>query len=110
MQKLQRLSNSRIYLVIFLGLVLALSVPIYLRSMPVDARTHTISLEARKYGYSPSKIVVNKGDKVVIKPTSLDVTHGFALGGYPLEFIIKQQGIAYLKYTWKALHLDLGGF
>jgi ferredoxin len=29
------------------------------------------------------------------------VTHGFLLDGYPVEFIIKQQGINYLKYTWE---------
>lgn len=69
--------------------------------MPLETRTHTISLEAEKYGYSPARIVVNKGDKIILKPTSRDVTHGFFLDGYPLEFIIKQQGVNYLKYTWE---------
>jgi len=82
-------------------LAVAIAVPVIIRLLPLPTRTHTISLEARKYGYSPSRIFVNKGDTVVLKPTSLDVTHGFVLDGYPLEFIIKQQGVAYLKYSWE---------
>jgi polyferredoxin len=78
--------------------------------MPLETRSHEITLKAKKFGYSPSRIVVNKGDTIVLKPTSLDVTHGFLLDGYPVEFIIKQQGLAYLKYTWEddngKLHTD----
>ena len=72
-----------------------------LRWLPAAGKDRTISLEAAKYGYSPPRIIVNQGDTVVIEPTSLDVTHGFALDGYPVEFIIKQQGIAYEKFTWQ---------
>ncbi|MFH1350113.1 MAG: 4Fe-4S binding protein [Pseudomonadota bacterium] len=95
---------------VLLGLVLALSIPLLIRLMPLENRTHRILLEAKKYGYSPSRIEVNRGDKVILRPTSLDVTHGFFLDGYPVEFIIKQKGINYLKYTWKddegKLHTD----
>ena len=45
--------------------------------------------------------MVNKGDTVVLKPTSLDVTHGFLLDGYPVEAILKQQGLTFLKYNWQ---------
>jgi len=96
-----QLHKKRAYLIIFSGLVIALIIPLLIRLVPLQPRTHTISPEAKKYGYSPARIVVKKGDTVIIKPTSLDVTHGFYLDGYPLEFIIKQQGIAYLKYTWE---------
>jgi heme/copper-type cytochrome/quinol oxidase subunit 2 len=86
--------------VIIVGLILAVGIPLLVRLAPMDPRTRTIVLEAKRYGYSPSRIVVNRGDKVVLKPTSLDVTHGFLLDGYPVEFIIKQKGINFLKYTW----------
>ncbi len=75
--------------------------PFLIRLFPFETRTHTISLEAKKYGYSPARIVVNKGDTVVLKPTSLDVTHGFLLDGYPVEAILKQQGLTFLKYNWQ---------
>jgi polyferredoxin/heme/copper-type cytochrome/quinol oxidase subunit 2 len=95
------LTQKRKILLITLGLILAVAIPLLLRLMPMETRTHTIVLEAKRYGYSPSRIVVNRGDKIVLKPTSLDVTHGFLLDGYPVEFIIKQKGINFLKYTWE---------
>jgi len=71
-----------------------------IRLIPLEPNTHTISLEAKKYGYSPGKIIVNKGDTVILKPTSLDVTHGFLLDGYPIDAVLKQQGLTFLKYQW----------
>ena len=101
MQALAYIREKKVYLIILSGLVLALTIPLLIRFMPLETRTHHISFKAEKYGYSPSRIVVNRGDKIVLKPTSMDVTHGFLLDGYPVEFIIKQQGINYLKYTWE---------
>ena len=101
MQILKNISRTKAYLLILLSLVPALAIPLLIRHLPVETRTHNITIKAEKYGYSPGRIVVNKGDKIILKPTSLDVTHGFLLDGYPLEFIIKQQGINYLKYFWE---------
>jgi len=98
--------RKRAFIAIFLGLAVALAIPFFLRMAPISQRTHTIDFEAARYGYTPVRIIVNKGDTVVIKPTSMDVTHGFDLDGYPVELIIKQQGIAYQKYTWEN---DQGG-
>jgi ferredoxin len=95
------MSRKKTYFFIFLSLAVAVAVPLLIRLMPLETRSHEITLKAKKFGYSPSRIVVNKGDTIVLKPTSLDVTHGFLLDGYPVEFMIKQQGIAYLKYTWE---------
>jgi heme/copper-type cytochrome/quinol oxidase subunit 2/ferredoxin len=95
------LTQRRKILMISLGLALAVAIPLLIRLTPMKNRTRTIILEAKRYGYSPSRIVVNRGDKIVLKPTSLDVTHGFLLDGYPVEFIIKQKGINFLKYTWQ---------
>ena len=86
---------------IVVGLLAALAVPILLRMVPITVRTHTIDFEAARYGYTPARIIVNRGDTVIVKPTSRDVTHGFVLDGYPVELIIKQQGIAYQKYEWE---------
>jgi len=101
MKTLTNINRKKVYLLILLGLIPALAIPVLVRHLPLETRTHKITLKAEKYGYSPGRIVVNKGDKIVLQPTSLDVTHGFLLDGYPLEFIIKQQGINYLKYTWE---------
>ena len=84
-----------------LSLIPALAIPLMTRLIPIDPQTHTISLEAKRYGYSPGKIVVNKGDTIILKPTSLDVTHGFLLDGYSIDAILKQQGLTLLKYQWE---------
>lgn len=93
--------KTKIYIIILLGLVLAVTIPLIIRSLPHEPKTREINLVAKKYGFSPERIVVNRGDTLIIKPTSQDVTHGFYLDGYPVEFIIKQQGVAFQKYTWE---------
>jgi hypothetical protein len=95
------MSRKKTLILILLSLAMAVAVPLSIHLFPHETRTHNIQLKAKKFGYSPPRIVVNKGDTLVLKPTSLDVTHGFLLDGYPIEFLIKQQGIAYLKYTWE---------
>ncbi|NOX33724.1 MAG: 4Fe-4S binding protein [Deltaproteobacteria bacterium] len=99
----------RAIIIIFLFFV-AISLPRFLTKIPFGNKTRVINLTAKKYGYTPGRIFVNKGDTIIIKPNSKDVTHGFLLDGYPVEFIIKQGGIAYQKYEWTdddgALHTD----
>jgi hypothetical protein len=94
------MSRKQTRLAIILGLAVAVAVPLFLRLLPQESHTHVIDLTAKKYGYMPGRIVVKKGDTVILRPTSMDVTHGFLLDGYDLEAVIKQQGLAYLKYTW----------
>ncbi|NIQ91237.1 MAG: 4Fe-4S binding protein [Deltaproteobacteria bacterium] len=94
------MSRKKILLTIILAFAVAVAVPLSLRLLPHESDTHVIDFTAKKYGYEPGRIVVKKGDTVILRPTSLDVTHGFLLDGYDLEAIIKQQGLAYLKYTW----------
>ena len=81
-------------------LIVAVAVPLSLQLFPAETRTRAIYIEAKKYGYSPSRIIVNQGDKIVLKPTSLDATHGFLLDGHPIEFIMRK-GATFLKYTWE---------
>ena len=44
-----------------------------------------ISITAHKYAYDPAVIHINKGDRVHLSLTSVDVTHGFFLEGYDLD-------------------------
>jgi polyferredoxin/plastocyanin len=94
------MSRKKAWYLIFLSLALAVAIPLAIQFFPAQAKRHTISLEAKKYGYSPARIVVNQGDTIIFKPTSLDATHGFLLDGYPLEFIMRK-GATFLKYTWE---------
>jgi hypothetical protein len=85
---------------IVLLLVIAVAVPAALNHRTGRPETRIISLTAHRYAYSPDRIVVNQGDTIILKPTSKDVTHGFYLDGYNVAFIIKQEGLALLKYDW----------
>jgi polyferredoxin/plastocyanin len=94
------MSRKKAWILIILTLIAAVAVSLSFQLFPTPSRTHTLALEAKKYGYSPARIVVNKGDRIVLKPASLDATHGFLLDGYPIEFIMRK-GATFLKYTWK---------
>jgi polyferredoxin len=95
-----KMSRRKALIFIILLLVPAVALPLLIKPS-TGVQTRVVKLKAAKYGYTPAKIVVNQGDRIVIQPTSLDVTHGFYLDGYPVEFTIKQQGLAFQKYTWE---------
>jgi heme/copper-type cytochrome/quinol oxidase subunit 2 len=67
--------------------VLALMLVVWLVPMPGSARatTHEIKLDASQYAYTPGRVQVNQGDRVIITLTASDVVHGFYLDGYGLE-------------------------
>jgi len=94
------MSRKKLWYLICLSFAAAVVIPLLIQYLPAKPKTHTISLEAKKYGYSPSRIIVNQGDTILFKPSSLDATHGFLLDGYPLEFIMRK-GATFLKYTWQ---------
>ncbi len=91
---------KKIFIIIVL-LITALALPEFFKQKLTTPQTKIIKVTAHKYGYTPDRIFANKGDTIIIKPTSKDVTHGFYLDGYPVEFIIKQGGIAFQKYEWE---------
>ena len=94
------MNKRKTWLLIAITLLPAVLIPLAVQLLPTATKTQTITLQAKKYGYTPSRIIVNQGDSVVLKPSSLDVTHGFLLDGYPLEFIMRK-GATFLKYTWQ---------
>jgi polyferredoxin len=94
------MNRKKVWFLIGITFVMAVTIPLAIQYIPTKAKTHTISLKAKKYGYSPARIIVNKGDTIFFKPSSLDATHGFLLDGYPLEFIMRK-GAAFLKYSWE---------
>jgi polyferredoxin/plastocyanin len=94
------MSRKKLWFIICSSFAAAAVIPLAIQLLPADPQTHTISLEAKKYGYSPSRVIVNQGDTILFKPSSLDATHGFHLDGHPLEFVMRK-GAAFLKYTWE---------
>ena len=51
-------------------------------------QTRTIEITAQKFRFDPGTITVNKGDTVILKIKSLDVTHGFYIDGYEIQKVI----------------------
>jgi nitrous-oxide reductase len=92
------------------------------------SKTVEVFMTAIRSHYVPDRIVVNKGDRVIIHLTNLertrDATHGFALGPYninasvepgetvTIEFIADTPGVFpfYCSEFCSALHLEMTGY
>ncbi len=93
-----------------------------------NGKTVEVFMTAIRSQYVPDRIVVNKGDRVVIHLTNLertrDATHGFALGPYninasvepgetvTIEFVADTPGVFpfYCSEFCSALHLEMTGY
>jgi cytochrome c oxidase subunit II len=58
-----------------------------------------VTVEAKKYQFNPDPIVVRAGEKVRLKLTSLDVTHGFALPAYNIDVKIEPHEFTTVDFT-----------
>lgn len=47
--------------------------------------THEIAIDAAEFAYTPGRVEVQQGDRVIITLTASDVVHGFALDGYDID-------------------------
>jgi plastocyanin len=94
------MSKKKVIFLILFSFELAVIIPLAIGLMPVEVRNKHITINVRKYGYSPSRLVVNKGDTVFLKLFTLDVTHGLLLDGYPIE-LIARKGVTFQKHGHK---------
>lgn len=79
------LRNRSLIAVVFflvLGLVVAF-IPLPIGAVPPT--THQIRIEARKFAFSPHRIRVRQGDRVIIELASTDVVHGLYVGEYDIR-------------------------
>jgi polyferredoxin/heme/copper-type cytochrome/quinol oxidase subunit 2 len=93
------MSKKRALFLILFSLELAVLIPLGIALMPRAAATRHISVDARRFGYSPARIIVNKGDTIRLRFSTSDVTHGFQLDGYPIE-LIARKGVTFQKNLW----------
>ena len=94
------MSRKKAIFLILISFELAVIIPLAIALRPVKPRTRNISITARKYGYIPARIVVNKGDTIVLRLSSIDVTHGFQLDGHPID-LITRKGVMFQRDTWQ---------
>ena len=50
-----------------------------------ESKVREFTITAKDWKFSPSTIIVNQGDKVILKITSADVTHSFLLKDYGIN-------------------------
>jgi hypothetical protein len=84
------MNRKKAFILILLGFELAVIVPLAIALLPIEKTTRRISIDARKYGYSIPRVVVNKGDTIILSFSSRDVTHGLAVDGYPIDLIARK--------------------
>jgi heme/copper-type cytochrome/quinol oxidase subunit 2 len=82
--------RKKALILILLGFELAVIIPLAIALLPIEKTTRRISIDARKYGYSIPRVVVNKGDTLILSFSSRDVTHGLAVDGYPIDLIARK--------------------
>ena len=68
-------------------LISLLSVPLgsFLPLPSPDPQTREFTVNARKFSYSPERISVNKGDRVILTLKPKDVSHGLYVDSYDVE-------------------------
>ncbi len=55
-------------------------------------------IRAKKFAYTPNIITVDKGDEVLIKLRSLDVSHGLYIDGYELKLTVHPGETSTLRF------------
>ena len=93
------MSKKKAFFLILFSLELALLIPLGISQLPRTATTRHIAIDARRFSYSPSRVVLNKGDTVILQFSTSDVTHGLQLDGYPVE-LIARKGTTFRKHDW----------
>jgi cytochrome c oxidase subunit 2 len=61
------------------GLALAAAGASSVKAAAAKAKEKIIKVEAKKFVYTPNRIVLKKGQAVVLEITALDFTHGFKI-------------------------------
>ncbi|MBT8373104.1 MAG: 4Fe-4S binding protein [Desulfobacterales bacterium] len=90
------MSKNRALILILFSLELAVLVPLGIALLPKTNTTRHIDINARRFGYAPPRIIVNKGDPVSLRFYSTDVTHGFQLDGYAVD-LIARKGVTFQR-------------
>lgn len=78
---MKRLSLA--HLIALLAALLIAFAPLPTRSQPTE---RVVRVEAGNSTFTPAVIHANPGDRITLELVSLDVVHGIAIDGYPVNF------------------------
>jgi len=90
------MSRKKTLILILFSLELAVLVALGLALLPKTTQTRHIDISAKRFGYAPARILVNKGDPISLRFISSDVTHGLQLDGYPID-LIARKGVTFQR-------------
>ncbi len=85
--------------VILVGIILGLIVMTFPIPRFTDPQTRTITLDARQFEFSPHRIQINKGDRVIIQFTASDVVHGFYLDSYGIQERVEPGIVKHIEFV-----------
>lgn len=80
----RRIDIARVSLIIVM-ILFVLSIISFAREGTFENQERRIDVVARRFYYSPDTIVVNRGDRVILRLISEDVQHGLYIDGYDLN-------------------------
>ena len=90
MSGLKSVSTVKLALLVFVIVTACALVPVIVaRGMSRTTGEREFSISARQYAFEPARIIVNRGDTVLIRLASLDVIHGFYLEGHDIDALIE---------------------
>lgn len=67
------------------------------------AQPRTISIEAERFSFSPSRIKVEPGEEIEIRLRSADTAHGFKIEGTDIDVEIPKRGKGEAAVRYKSL-------
>ena len=60
-----------------------------------EPQQRSLVIKARQYAFEPSRLEVNRGDRITIRLETADVTHGFYLEGYDIDAKVRPDMAAF---------------
>lgn len=84
------------YIIVTGILILSVVISLTVNREITQPKLRKLHFKAKQYSYDPHRVVVNRGDTLLISLESLDVTHGFYLEGYDFNAYTRAQ----FPYFW----------
>ena len=90
-----RLPSLLLYTIIVFTMIIA----VFQASPVYGAGERVVYIDLSQFKFEPGRIVVNRGETVVFKLRSLDVTHGFYIDGYGVDTVVRPGEVVTITIT-----------
>ena len=90
-----RLPSLLLYIIIIFTMIIA----VFQVSSVYGAGERVVYIDLSQFKFEPGRVVVNRGETVVFKLRSLDVTHGFYIDGYGVDAVVRPGEVVTITIT-----------